>query len=92
MNLVFNGRKTLEKYNISEGIDNIEETPFISEDQEYYGSPSWNTLNFYTRVKATKNIDFLFNVDNIFDQHYKEFASGISAPGRNFSLTILGNF
>ncbi len=92
LNLVFNGRKTLEKYNISEGIDNIEETPFISEDQEYYGSPSWNTLNFYTRVKATKNIDFLFNVDNIFDQHYKEFASGISAPGRNFSLTILGNF
>ena len=92
LNIVFNGRKTLEKYNISEGIDNIEETPFISENQEYYGTPSWNTLNFYTRVKATKNIDFLFNIDNIFDQHYKEFASGISAPGRNFSFTVLGNF
>jgi len=92
LSFVFNGRKTIEDYNISEGIDNVEETPFIVEDQEYYGSPSWNTLNFYTRVKATKNIDFLFNIDNIFDQHYKEFASAISAPGRNFSFTVLGNF
>ena len=92
LSFVFNGRKTIEDYNISEGIDNIEETPFIVEDQEYYGSPSWNTLNFYTRVKATKNIDFLFNIDNIFGQHYKEFASAISAPGRNFSFTVLGNF
>jgi len=40
----------------------------------------------------TKNIDVLINVDNIFDTHYKEFASGISAPGRNFSFTFLGNF
>ena len=58
----------------------------------YYGTPSWNTLNFYTRYKATKNIDLLISVDNIFDQHYKEFASAISAPGRNFSFTIFGSF
>ncbi len=89
---VFNGRKKLEDYNISEGIDNIEETPFIIDKDEFYGSPSWLTFNFYARLKATKNIDLLVNVDNIFDQHYKEFASAISAPGRNFSFTILGSF
>jgi len=92
MSFLFNGRKKLEDYNISEGIDNIEETPFIIEKQEYYGTPSWQTLNFYSRYKATKNIDLLISVDNIFDQHYKEFASAISAPGRNISFTILGSF
>jgi len=92
INFIFNFRKRQEDYNISEGIDNIEETPFISETNDYYGSPSWQTLNFYSRYKATKNIDLLLNIDNIFDRHYKEFASAISAPGRNFSFTILGSF
>lgn len=92
VNLVFNGRKKLEDYNLSEGIDNIEQTPFLDEKQEYYGSPSWQTLNFYSRYKATKNIDFLFSLNNVFDQHYKEFASAISAPGRNFTISVLGNF
>ncbi len=92
INFIFNTRKKLEDYNISEGIDNIEETPFILEKDDYYGTPSWQTFNVYTRYKATKNIDLLLNIDNIFDQHYKEFASAISAPGRNFSFTILGSF
>lgn len=92
LNFIFNGRKKLEDYNISEGIDNIEETPFLVDKDAYYGSPSWYTFNVYARYKATKNIDLLLNVDNIFDQHYKEFASGISAPGRNFSFTVLGSF
>ncbi len=91
-NFIFNGRKKLEDYNISEGIDNIEETPFITENDAYYGTPAWQTINIYARYKVTKNIDLLLNVDNIFDRHYKEFASGISAPGRNFSFTLLGNF
>ncbi len=92
INFIFNTRKKSEDYNISEGIDNIEETPFILEKDDYYGTPSWQTFNVYTRYKATKNIDLLLNIDNIFDQHYKEFASAISAPGRNFSFTILGSF
>jgi len=92
VSFVFNGRKKLEDYNISEGIDNIEETPYLSDKNKYFGSPTWQTFNFYARFKATKSIDLLFNIDNIFDQHYKEFASAISAPGRNFSFTILGSF
>ena len=88
----FNGRKKLEDYNITEGIDNIEQTPFLLSENEYYGSPSWQTLNFYFRYKATKNIDLLAAFDNVLDQHYKEFASAISAPGRNLSITIIGSF
>ncbi len=88
----FNGRKKLEDYNITEGIDNINQTPFLIAENEYYGNPAWQTLNFYFRYKATRNIDLLMALDNVLDQHYKEFASAISAPGRNLSFTIIGNF
>ena len=92
VNVVYNGFKGVEDYNISEGIDNIEQTPYIIEDDAYYGSPSWYTLNYYMRIKTSKYVDLLINVDNIMDHHYREFASAISAPGRNFSFTVIGSF
>ena len=88
----FNSRKRQKDYNLTEGIDNIEQTPYLYSENEYYGSPSWQTINFYFRYKATKNIDFLAAFDNVLDVHYKEFASAISAPGRNISITVLGSF
>lgn len=91
IDLKFNGRKKLKDYNLSEGIDNIEQTPLISAN-EYYGSPSWSTLNINTKYRLTKSLDLQLAVDNILDQHYKEFASAISASGRNFSFSVLANF
>jgi hemoglobin/transferrin/lactoferrin receptor protein len=91
IDLKFNGRKSLKDYNLSEGIDNIEQTPLIN-GIEYYGSPSWSTLNFSTKYHLTKSLDIQLAIDNILDQHYKEFASAISAPGRNFSFSVLANF
>ncbi|MCF6347620.1 MAG: TonB-dependent receptor [Flavobacteriaceae bacterium] len=93
----YNGRKKPKDYNITEGIDRIEQTPIIDANaidaiDKYYGSPSWTTFNFRSKYRLSKNFDFLFAVDNIFDTHYKEFASGISAPGRNFSFSLLVNF
>ncbi len=88
----FNGRKKLKDYNIEEGIDNIEETPYLEDQKKYYGSPSWSIFDFYAKYRFSKNFDVLFSVDNILDRHYKEFASGISAPGRNFSLTLMASF
>ena len=92
LNLVFNGEKKASDYNQSEGIDNLEQTPYLASEQAYYGSPSWYTVNYYLRIKTSRFVDLIINVDNILDQHYKEFASAISAPGRNFSFTIIGNF
>ncbi|MGI9530593.1 TonB-dependent receptor plug domain-containing protein [Lutimonas sp.] len=92
VNMMYNGRKKADDYNISEGIDNIEQTPYILEDDAYYGSPTWYTLNYFMRIKTSRYVDLLINVDNIMDHHYKEFASAISAPGRNFSFTVIGTF
>ena len=92
IHVIFNTQKERDEYNLSEGIDNIEQTPYLPEEQDYYGSPAWYTLNYYMRIKTSKRIDILLNLDNILDHHYKEFASGISAPGRNLSLTLIGSF
>ena len=88
----YNGRKKPEDYNITEGIDRFEDTPYIARKDSFFGTPAWSTLNFKSKCRLTKNLDFMLNIDNIFDRHYREFASGISAPGRNFSFTLLGNF
>ncbi|MHB1108248.1 MAG: TonB-dependent receptor, partial [Lutibacter sp.] len=42
LNYRFNAAKNLSDYNLEEGIDNIEQTPFISETANYYGSPKWS--------------------------------------------------
>ena len=88
----FNGRKKNKDFNTSEGIDNIEQTPFIESTGFYYGTPSWATLNFYTKSKINNNIDVQLTVGNILDQHYKEFASAISSPGRIFTFSVQGTF
>ena len=87
----FSGRKKPSDYNITETIDRIEQTP-ITTSGTFYGSPAWATLNFNSKYRVSKNIDFLVAVENIFDIHYKEFASGISAPGRNFLFSLMANF
>jgi len=88
---VFNGEKTIDKYNLIEGIDNVEQTPYNDSLDSYYGSPSWNIFNINANYKLNKNFSFFVNFDNIFDIHYKEFASSISASGRNFSAAFLIN-
>jgi len=97
LNYRYNAHKKATDYNITEGIDNIEETPIVNmeatEDVDrYYGSPSWNTLSISTQYKLSRNATIHLHIDNIFDVHYKEFASGISAPGRNISIAINTHF
>lgn len=93
LNFEFNAAKKVEKYNLSEGIDNIEQSPIRDENADndldkYAGAPAWQTFNFYAKYDLNPAVELQFRVSNIFDRHYKEFASGISAPGRNFSAAI----
>ncbi|MFE8422995.1 TonB-dependent receptor [Tenacibaculum sp. ZH5_bin.1] len=96
-NLVFNAKKDISDYNITEGIDNHEQTPIVNADatediDKYYGSPSWMTVGLYGKYQFTKNIALQAQLSNLFDEHYKEFASGVSAAGRNISVSLLTNF
>ena len=95
--LRFNSKKDIEDFNFTEGIDNHDLTPIINENatediDKYFGSPSWVTLGFNSSYSFNKNWKLQGMISNIFDQHYREFASGISAPGRNFSFSLITVF
>ena len=56
------------------------------------GFPAWHTINLATQYQVTKNIQFRLALENITDNHYKNFASAISSPGRNLIIGLNGNF
>lgn len=96
-NLRFNSKKDIEDFNFTEGIDNHELTPIVdataTEDIDiYYGSPSWVSVGVNSSYTFNENWKLQGMVNNLFDQHYREFASGISAPGRNFSVSLITTF
>ena len=51
-------------------------------------SPSWYTLNFRTQYQVNKSIAITASLENITDQRYKTYSSGIVAPGRNLILSL----
>ena len=79
----FNGEKPVELYGGSE--DNLENATVD-------GTPAWYTLNAYYKRNINDAFSFSFAVENILDVHYRPFASGVSAPVRNFIFTLNGSF
>lgn len=51
-------------------------------------TPAWFTLNLKGTVYFNKYLSATFGVENITDQLYRVSGSGISAPGRNFILSL----
>ena len=95
--LKFNSKKNIEDFNITEGIDNHDLTPIVDpnailDSDKYYGSPSWMTIGLTSNYLLSDTFSIQARLDNIFDEHYIEFASGISAPGRNASISFVANF
>ena len=88
LNYRFNSRKNPEDYS-SGGEDGLEETPMLSNTANqiiFAGTPKWSTLSFRGNFQLNNTIAFNAGVENIFDQHYRTFASGISASGRSLIL------
>lgn len=51
-------------------------------------SPGWYTLNFRSTYQLNKTWLISGGVENITDQRYRPYTSGVSAPGRNFVLAL----
>lgn len=81
---MYNGPKKLKDYSLS-GEDNIE---YATSN----GMPKWITFNIRGQYVWNKNFALKCGIENIFDIQYRTFASGISAPGRNFQLAFQANF
>jgi hemoglobin/transferrin/lactoferrin receptor protein len=80
----YSGWKRLADYNMV-GEDNFAyATP--------YGMPSWATVNARVNYNFSRQLSLQVACENILNQNYRNFASNISAPGRNFIVTLRGNF
>ncbi|WP_298754077.1 TonB-dependent receptor [uncultured Psychroserpens sp.] len=51
-------------------------------------SPSWYTFNIRTKYKISDTATFIASLENITDQRYQTYSSGIAAPGRNLILSL----
>lgn len=80
----YNAKKAIEDFSPS-GEDN---QVYATED----GMPGWYTLNLRAGYQFNRYLNVQASVENIMDQHYRNFASGISAPGRNFLMTLRAGF
>ena len=80
----FNGWKRVSRYASLDSSDNLD---LATEDGTY----SWYTINFLSALNF-KYGQVTFGVENILDKHYRLFSSGISAPGRNFTIGVRGQF
>lgn len=81
---LYNGWKHLKDYN-----------PFGEDNLQYAtakGMPSWYVLNLNLSYRYSKALQMQAGLENILDKNYRTFASGISAPGRNLSIKLIGNF
>jgi len=74
----WNAEKPLEKYSetsedkLSEALEN--------------GTPKWMLWHYKMQYQLSEKLRLNAAVENLLDEHYKPFASGISGPGRNFKI------
>lgn len=77
----YNGFKSIDDFGGS--VDNPDlATPI--------GSLAWSTFNIYGSYHINPDLSLSLSLENIADKHYRPFASGISAPGRNLVVSIRG--
>ena len=55
-------------------------------------SPSWYTLNLKSMYKLNQNFTLTAGLENITDQRYRPYSSGIVSPGKNFILALRAKF
>jgi len=51
-------------------------------------APTWYTLNVRTQYKMNKSLLLTVSLENITNQRYRTYSSGISAAGRNLILSL----
>ncbi len=55
-------------------------------------SPGWYTVNLKAQYQLFKNLSSSAGVENITDQRYRPYSSGLVAPGRNFIIALNAKF
>lgn len=81
---LYNGWKRLADYRLNAEDNESGATPD--------GMPAWYTLNVRVSYQLTSSLTLQAAAENILDANYRTFASGVSAAGRSFIVTLRGSF
>ncbi|MBC8755196.1 TonB-dependent receptor [Kordia sp. YSTF-M3] len=65
---------------------------YATDDNGNPYAPSWFTLNAKSSFEITDKINLTASLENITDQRYRTYSSGITAPGRNLILGLNYDF
>ena len=81
---LYNDWKYAEDFDVI-GVDNLDEATID-------GTPMWYTFNLNFTRQINDKLIISVALENMMDYHYKTFASGISANGRNLILNLQSRF
>lgn len=85
---MFNGEVTHEQFPLNERNEVI----YALDDQGRVYTPAWNTLNARASYFFNKHLSMTLGVENITNELYRTFGSGISAPGRAIIYSVKVSF
>ena len=95
------GRLTLQLYAIYQGERSHDDLAWEEQGKdEIYAkdqngntfAPSWYTLNLKSGYRFSESLRLNAGLENITDQRYRPYSSGISGAGRNFILSLTAYF
>ena len=82
--LQFQGERSFDDLSVDErGKDEI----YAKDDQGRNYAPAWYTLNVKAQYQVSEAFSLSGGLENITDQRYRPYSSGLSGPGRNFILS-----
>jgi hemoglobin/transferrin/lactoferrin receptor protein len=95
------GKLEMQLYGIYCGEKSFEEMPMEETGKAYLYAmdsdgnpyaPAWATLNLKAAYRLNDEISFAAGLENITDRRYRTYSSGISAPGRNYIMSVQVKF
>jgi hemoglobin/transferrin/lactoferrin receptor protein len=89
LNSVYQGEKSHDDLAVSE--KDKDEIYALDDNGNTY-SPAWYTLNFKSMFQLTDTFTLSAGLENITDQRYRPYSSGLSGPGRSFILSLKAAF
>lgn len=85
---VYNGEVSHERFPLTERNELI----YALDDQGRVYAPAWNTLNAKASFFFNKHVSMTLGIENITNQLYRTYGSGISASGRSIIYSVKVSF
>jgi hemoglobin/transferrin/lactoferrin receptor protein len=86
--VMYNGWKRISQYNPGSEDNRVYSLPDPTSPGKYLGMPAWYTLNLKLSYQIERHVNVELGMENILDENYRKFASGINSPGRNLIVAL----